>query len=555
VAWGDEPAIRLCGRFEVGLVQRNVGRSLPGRQGRLVFAYLVCHRGRAVPRDELIGVLWPGAPPRSPEDVLSALLSKLRRVLGAGALVGRRDVMLVLPPGISIDIELAEQAVRRAQEALVAGDATLACDQAQLADDVLAGEFLSEHDDEWVQEQRRELEELRLDALECVAGGALALRGPRLAAGEQAARKLISREPLRERGYQLLMEVMAARGEIPAALQTYEELRVRLRDELGIAPAAATRTLHERLLVRDDVVDAPASPAGEPTPVGEREERKLVTVLLADVVSAEDLERTRAWLDRVRQVASAEVEAAGGVLGSSAGGWIVATFGAPAAQEDHAERALRVANALNAKLRGIVPLRIAVESGEIIAGRAGLSGPPLTAAMKLLSGASGGEVRVGTRAFAAQHRRHPREGGVGGALFVGRGAQLDAIRTEYRRACAEARPRLVTIVGDAGVGKSRLAQEFVAGLSAGSPASAPCTLTGCCISYGHALTYRALGDVLCELLGVRESDSRDEIIERLGSRRILGLTLGLDVAGGLHPLAAVERLRIGWRDCARGTRR
>ena len=58
-------------------------------------------------------------------------------------------------------------------------------------------------------------------------------------------------------------------------------------------------------------------------------------------------------------------EAAGGVLSSSAGGGIVATFGAPAAQEDHAERALRVANTLNAKLGGIVPLRVAVESGQV----------------------------------------------------------------------------------------------------------------------------------------------------------------------------------------------
>ena len=83
---------------------------------------------------------------------------------------------------------------------------------------------------------------------------------------------------------------------------------------------------------------------------------------------------------------------------------------------------------------------------------------------------------------------------------------------------------------------------------AASPAAAPYTLSGCCISYGHALTYRALGDVLCELLGGRESDSPDQIIERLGSRRILGLTLELDVAGDLHPLAALERLRIAWRD-------
>ena len=129
------------------------------------------------------------------------------------------------------------------------------------------------------------------------------------------------------------------------------------------------------------------------------------------------------------------------------------------------------------------------------------------------------------------------------------------MRTEYRRACAETSPRLVTIVGDAGVGKSRLAKEFVGRLSAESSASAPCTLSGCCISYGRALTYRALGDVLRELLGAHESDSREEIIERLGSRRILGLTLGLDVAGDLHPLVAVERLRIAWRDALGGARR
>lgn len=493
-------------------------------------------------------VLWPKAPPASPEDVLGALLSKLRRVLGAGALVGRGDVTLVLPAGTSIDVDIAEQAVRRAQEALAGGDATLAGDQAQFARDLLAGGFLTEHDNPWVEERRRELDGLRLDALECAAGAALALRGPRLAAGEKAARELISREPLRERGYRLMMEIMAAHGEIPAALQTYEELRVRLRDELGVAPTATARALHERLLVQSDVADSPASAAAEPTSDGAREERKLVTVMVADVAASGDLERTRAWLDRVREVADAEVETAGGVLGSSPGGGIVATFGAPAAQEDHVERALRVANSLDAKLRGVVPLRVAVESGEIIAGRAELSGPPFAVAMTLLSGSSGDQVLVGPRAFAAQHRQHPRERDVLLAPFVGRRAELDAILAEYRHVCVDARARLITIVGDAGVGKSRLAKEFAAGLSAESSASEPCTLIGCCLSYGHALTYRALGDVLCELLGVRESDSREEIIERLGPRRILGLSLGLDVVGDLHPLAAVERLRVAWRD-------
>ena len=79
----------------------------------------------------------------------------------------------------------------------------------------------------------------------------------------------------------------------------------------------------------------------------------------------------------MREVASAEVEAAGGVIGSSTGGGIVATFGAPAAHEDHAERALGVAKALHAKLGAALPLRVAVESGEIIAGRSGVERPPV----------------------------------------------------------------------------------------------------------------------------------------------------------------------------------
>ena len=69
--------------------------------------------------------------------------------------------------------------------------------------------------------------------------------------------------------------------------------------------------------------------AGEALAGYSQDERKLVTVLLADVVGGEHLERTRAWLDRVREVASAEVEAAGGVIGPSIGGGILATFGAP----------------------------------------------------------------------------------------------------------------------------------------------------------------------------------------------------------------------------------
>jgi hypothetical protein len=151
-------------------------------------------------------------------------------------------------------------------------------------------------------------------------------------------------------------------------------------------------------------------------------------------------------------------------------------------------------------------------------------------------------VLVGERAAAAARVGRPRGGET--APFVGRAAQLEAVWSDYRRVSGEARPRLVTVVGDAGVGKSRLAREFVSGLGTESPA--PRCLSGRCLSYGRAVTYRALGDVLRELLGLRESDSRATIMDRLGTREILGLTLGLDVAGDIHPLAAVEQLRAAW---------
>ena len=158
-------------------------------------------------RDELIDVLWPSGPPTNPEDVLGALLSKLRRVLGAGALEGRRELMLVLPAGASIDLEVAEGTIRDAEAALGARDARLAFDRAQASSGVLAGEFLPGHDGLWAQERRLAVEELRLRRLESVARAGLVLAGGQLAIAEAAARELISAEPLRERGYRVLMEV------------------------------------------------------------------------------------------------------------------------------------------------------------------------------------------------------------------------------------------------------------------------------------------------------------------------------------------------------------
>jgi DNA-binding SARP family transcriptional activator len=87
-----EAWVQICGRVVAVLDGRRVEESLPGRQERLLFTYLVAHRLRPSTRDELIDALWPQNPPPGAETSLSALLSKLRTALGADRLTGRSSL-------------------------------------------------------------------------------------------------------------------------------------------------------------------------------------------------------------------------------------------------------------------------------------------------------------------------------------------------------------------------------------------------------------------------------------------------------------------------------
>ena len=111
-----ETRIQLCGRLVARIDGRRVETELPGRQGRLAFAFLVLNRHRPVPRDELSDALWdePAA-----SDRLSPLLSKLRSVV---PLDGRGEVRLVLPGYAWIDLEAASQGVHRAESAVAQRD-------------------------------------------------------------------------------------------------------------------------------------------------------------------------------------------------------------------------------------------------------------------------------------------------------------------------------------------------------------------------------------------------------------------------------------------------
>ncbi|HVW46191.1 MAG TPA: BTAD domain-containing putative transcriptional regulator [Solirubrobacterales bacterium] len=242
--------IQICGRLAVQLAGKELGPKLPGGQARVLFTYLTVGRARATRREELIEALWPYRPPTAADGALSALLSRLRSALGSGVIDGRGELRLRLPDGAWVDLEAAEEAIHRAETAVAQGDWARGWGPSLIALFTARRGFLPGQDLPWADEYRRRLEEIRLAALEAYAAVALGVGGSELPPGERVARELVAAAPYNEAGYAVLMEILAARGKLAEALRAYEQLRMRLRDDLGATPAPEIRELQERLLRR-----------------------------------------------------------------------------------------------------------------------------------------------------------------------------------------------------------------------------------------------------------------------------------------------------------------
>jgi DNA-binding SARP family transcriptional activator len=230
--------VQLCGKFFVEFEGERVEDRLPGRQGRLLFAFLAANRNRRLTRDELLDALWADGR----DGGLAPLLSKLRRV------VPLDDFRVALPHDAWIDVEAAEDAVHRAESAIAQGDSYRAWGPSQVAMFIAGRTFLPGDDAEWIDDARRRLGELHLRALEAYAQAGLGIGGTELAAAVRTGRELTRREPYRETGYRVLMEALVNEGNAAEALCIFDELRTRLRDDLGVAPSPRTQALHRHLL-------------------------------------------------------------------------------------------------------------------------------------------------------------------------------------------------------------------------------------------------------------------------------------------------------------------
>ena len=225
----------------------------PGRQGRLLFAYLVCHRHRPMTRAELADALWPDTLPPAWETALNALLSKLRKLLKQTG----RESPLVLTGTFGgyllrvgndtwIDREVAAEAIDQAEAMLRADNWKGAWAPSNIAAITARQPFLGGEEGAWIDRERARLHSILVRSLDCLSEIWMSNGEPSLALG--AARECVALEPYREIGYQRLMRVHAALGNRAEALRVYEACRTIFAEELGTDPSRATQKIYLDLI-------------------------------------------------------------------------------------------------------------------------------------------------------------------------------------------------------------------------------------------------------------------------------------------------------------------
>jgi DNA-binding SARP family transcriptional activator len=531
---------RLLGPLAVWDRGRQVTLRRPKQ--RALLAILLLRTREPVSSDALIDALWGESPPRTAKAALQNYVAQLRRALGPGVLVSQSGGYLLDVAPEQIDLNRFERLVAESREA--EGEARVAKLQEALA--LWQGPPLADlaYEPFAAQEVSR-LEELRTSTLEDLIDAQLTVgAGAELLDRLEA---LIGTHPFRERLRGQRMLALYRDGRQAEALEAYQEARRTLLSELGIEPGTALRELEQAILRQDPSLDAPERAPRKEAPRPE-ERRKVVTILFTDVAfpdtfdpellrntSIDALARMRAVLDGHE----ATIE-------QRAGDEVMAVFGVPRSHEDDALRAARAALDLKAELgelsesleragRGRIELRVGIETGEVLTGTDDtafgfVAGPAVTLAKRILQGAGPGEILLGPETLrllgdavvsdpegdrgrllevvegAQAPARHPE------VPLVGRRAELGRLHEAFARAVDRCECRLFLLLGEAGIGKTRLASELTAELDGEAT-----ILVGHCVSYGKGATYLPLAEIV-RGLALRELLAGDEHAELIETR-------------------------------------
>jgi SARP family transcriptional regulator, regulator of embCAB operon len=229
-------------------VSRADGRPavLGGRKPRTLLAALLLARGRVVPDERLISLLWDGERPATVDAQVCTYVSRLRKGLGRPARLVRSGGGYLLAPGGTVDAEEFERLASSGQDELGAGRAARAAQLFRTALELWRGPVLAGVAEPLRAGEAARLEEFRLAVLEGRIEAEVASGEPLRAVPDATA--LVLEHPLRERARALLMAALCASGRPADAVAVYHRGRRILDERLGIAPGLQLRAAYQRVL-------------------------------------------------------------------------------------------------------------------------------------------------------------------------------------------------------------------------------------------------------------------------------------------------------------------
>lgn len=510
---------KLLGPLEV--VDDGRPLTVNGSKQRAALGFLLLHVNSVVATSTLLKALWPVEMPTTGRKMLQNAVSGLRQMLSPSGYDSDSTVLLTHAPGYllrapsdSVDLNRFHDKVNDGRAKLADGDWHQAAGTLRDALSLWRGPVLAdlvEHGVEWP--VLTTVRNARLAAIEDYVEAEFACG--RYGEVMHELETWVEAEPLRERLCGQLMRALYHTGRQADALGVYRRIRTRMIDDLGLDPGRELQEL-EQAILNQELVTEPGRPASlaeprqsahvtpqpanqrEPGPSGQIAELKWVSVVVVMTRFDRDghnagPEHVDAELQHIAATIREETEQLGGIIGGTIGPLWLALFGPLRCREDDAARAVRTALAIRDRLlsptgqTSTLTVAIAVATGDALVRRHhgdGDEAPMVTGAvldrcLRLLAQVPDNEVWVCTETRSASDSEIaygtagaddegspavtvlPRQSQARSTVpFVGRNRELGMLCGALNQVGSRSRPHLVTVLGEPGIGKSRLIAEF-----------------------------------------------------------------------------------------------
>ncbi len=508
---------------------------LGGAKHRMLLALFLLRANEPISFDYLIDVLWGQAPPERARNSLHVHVSRLRKALPAGRITTSHSTYSIAVRPEELDLGRFRALANEARRSRGEGNASGASELLSEALALWRGSPLPELAGNLVfRGEIASLEEERLSAIESQIDADLELGRHSELVPELES--LVAAHPLRERLVAQLMLALYRCGRQAEALEAYRSARRDLVEELGLEPGRLLNDLQQGILVHDPTLEPPRlarqTLAGRPS-------RRRVTLLLAglSLPSRLDPEVAARVLARGRAAVRDVLARHGAVAEEPLGDAVVGVFGLPAVHEDDALRALRAAAELPQALSQTqLGLRVAIDAGEALVTADRLTDDQIAGwMMQLKEAACDNEVVIGEGARRLVGGAVELcESGVAGAWtvvgfdltaelierrfdapLVGRDAEVERLREAFTWVVGTRSSHLLTVLGPAGIGKSRLARELCDIVS-----SEAAVLVGRCLAYGSGAFF-PLAEVTKQAAGDTSPAALERLLEGVDDARLV----------------------------------